>query len=81
MQKLKRFGLKNPRSLTLKDLKKYGLLNQLEFYVVGSKKDTWFLDSGCSRHMTGDESKFAFLSKKSEGYVTFGGNSKGKIIG
>ena len=30
----------------------------------GSKKDKWFLDSGCSRHMTGDESKFAFLTKK-----------------
>ena len=30
----------------------------------GSKKDKWFLDSECSRHMTGDESKFAFLTKK-----------------
>nr|CAN61803.1 hypothetical protein VITISV_013319 [Vitis vinifera] len=29
----------------------------------GSKKDKWFLDSGCSRHMTGGESKFAFLAK------------------
>ena len=35
MQKLKIFGLKNPRSLTLKDPKRYGYLNQLEFYVVG----------------------------------------------
>ncbi|RVW13534.1 hypothetical protein CK203_101460 [Vitis vinifera] len=32
----------------------------------GSKKDKWFLDSGCSRHMTGDESKFAFLQRKME---------------
>ncbi|RVW73234.1 hypothetical protein CK203_059145 [Vitis vinifera] len=32
----------------------------------GSKKDKWFLDSGCSRHMTRDESKFAFLTKKME---------------
>ncbi|RVW49026.1 hypothetical protein CK203_080924 [Vitis vinifera] len=30
----------------------------------GLKKDKWFLDSGCSRHMTGDESKFAFLTKR-----------------
>ncbi|RVW67413.1 hypothetical protein CK203_065207 [Vitis vinifera] len=44
-------------------------------------KDKWFLDSGCSRHMTGDESKFAFLTKRKGGYVTFGDNSKGKIIG
>ena len=33
----KRFGLKNPRSLTLKDPKGYGYLNQLEFYFVGFK--------------------------------------------
>nr|CAN81294.1 hypothetical protein VITISV_003263 [Vitis vinifera] len=47
----------------------------------GSMKDKWFLDSGCSRHMTGDESKFAFLTKRNGGYVTFGDNSKGRIIG
>ncbi|RVW24377.1 hypothetical protein CK203_093263 [Vitis vinifera] len=47
----------------------------------GSKKDKWFLDSGCSRHMTGDESKFAFLTKRKGGYVTFGDNAKGRIIG
>ena len=38
MQKLKRFGLKNLRSLTLNDPKRYGYLNQLEFYVVGFKE-------------------------------------------
>ena len=31
--------------------------------------------------MTGDESKFAFLTKKKWGYDTFGDNAKGKIIG
>ncbi|RVW59748.1 hypothetical protein CK203_100238 [Vitis vinifera] len=40
-----------------------------------------FLDSGCSRHMTGDESKFAFLTKRKRGHVTFGDNAKGRIIG
>ena len=39
------------------------------------------MDSGCSRHMTGDESKFAFLTKKKKGYVTFGDNAKEKITG
>ncbi|RVW75047.1 hypothetical protein CK203_056003 [Vitis vinifera] len=47
----------------------------------GSKKDKWFLDSGCSRHMTGNESKFAFLTKRKGGYFTFGDNAKGRIIG
>ena len=39
------------------------------------------MDSGCSRHMTGDESKFAFLTKRKGGYVTFGDNAKRIIIG
>ena len=30
--------------------------------------------------MIGDESKFAFLTRKNEWYVTFGDNAKGKII-
>ncbi|KAL6342200.1 hypothetical protein AAG906_006814 [Vitis piasezkii] len=47
----------------------------------GSKKEKWFLDSGCSRHMTEDESKFAFLTKRKGGYVTFGDNAKGGVIG
>ncbi|RVW58985.1 hypothetical protein CK203_110738 [Vitis vinifera] len=32
----------------------------------GSKNDKWFLDSGCSRHMTGDESKLLSLQRKME---------------
>ena len=39
------------------------------------------MDSGCSRHMTGNESKFAFLTRRKGGYVTFGDNGKGRIIG
>ena len=39
------------------------------------------MDNGCSRHMTGDESKFAFLTRRKGGYVTFGDNGKGRIIG
>ena len=31
--------------------------------------------------MTEDESKFTFLKKKNGGYVTFGDNAKGRIIG
>ncbi|RVW69441.1 hypothetical protein CK203_062793 [Vitis vinifera] len=56
LDELKRFGLRNPRSLTLRDPKDMG-------------------------HMTGDESKFAFLTKRKRGYITFGDNAKGRIIG
>jgi len=34
-------------------------------------KDLWYLDSGCSRHMIGDKTKFAKLELKDEGFVTY----------
>ena len=51
-------------------------INELD---EGSKKDKWFLNGGCPRHMARDESKFAFLTKKNKRYVTFGDNAKGKM--
>src|ERR1051325_5332142 len=45
------------------------------------KHQSWYLDSGCSRHMTGRKSMFQSLELKSGRDVKFGGNQKGKIIG
>src|SRR4051812_10198392 len=42
---------------------------------------SWYLDSGCLRHMTGRRSMFQDLVLKSDGEVKFGGDEKGKIIG
>src|SRR3954466_14372632 len=44
-------------------------------------KISWYLDSGCSRHMTGRRSTFQDLVLKPGGEVKFGGDQKGKIIG
>ena len=46
-------------------------------------KDTclWYLDSGYSRHMTGDQSLFKFFESKKGGNVTFGNGSKSQIKG
>ena len=41
----------------------------------------WFLDSRCSRHMTEDPNNFLELKPNDGGFVTFGDNAKGKIIG
>ncbi|KAA3473878.1 zinc finger CCHC-type and RNA-binding motif-containing protein 1-like [Gossypium australe] len=51
------------------------------FKANNSKKNSWYLDSGCSRHMTGDKSHFMELMPKNGGEVTFGDNSKGLIEG
>ena len=40
----------------------------------------WYLDSRCSRHMTGQESHFKSLKFKKGGEVAFGGDEKGKNI-
>ena len=46
-----------------------------------ARKNMWYLDSGCSNHMTGDRAMFSSISPKDEGYVTFGDNAKCKIVG
>ena len=43
-------------------------------------KSKWYLDSGCSRHMTEDKEQFNKLDAKDRGHVTFEDNAKGKII-
>jgi len=46
-----------------------------------ASKKLWYLDSGCSKHMTGIESLLTSLILKHGGYDTYGDNNKGKIIG
>ncbi|KAK2390489.1 putative mitochondrial protein [Trifolium repens] len=48
---------------------------------LDSLERRWFLDSGCSRHMTGDASLFIKFKAKEKGCVTYGDNNKGTILG
>ena len=41
----------------------------------------WYMDSACSRHMTGDRTKFTQLKMQNRGTVSFGDDSKAKIVG
>ena len=47
---------------------------------LSEKQKSWYLDSGCSRHMTGDRFLFLTLIMKDGRTVGFGGNQTGKII-
>ena len=49
--------------------------------IYDSLKKSWYIDSGCSKHMTGDASKFTHISPKNSGHVTYDENNKGKILG
>ncbi|KAE9591188.1 hypothetical protein Lalb_Chr20g0115741 [Lupinus albus] len=37
--------------------------------------DMWYLDSDCSKQMTGNKDKFFVLTTRNKGYVTYGGNN------
>jgi hypothetical protein len=48
----------------------------------GGLENKWLMDSGCSRHMTGDKKWFSSLTPLShKEYVTFGNDKKGKVLG
>nr|KYP39777.1 Retrovirus-related Pol polyprotein from transposon TNT 1-94 [Cajanus cajan] len=50
-------------------------------YTNIAKQIMWYLDSGCSRHMTGDKNKFVSLQERESGTMTYGDNNKGKTLG
>jgi hypothetical protein len=44
-------------------------------------ENTWLMDSGCSRHMTGNKKWFSSLTPLShKEYVTFGDEKKSKVL-
>ncbi|MDQ9782797.1 hypothetical protein RF094_08820, partial [Serratia marcescens] len=45
------------------------------------ESSTWYLDSGCSRHMTGDSRLLKDLVDHEGPNVSFGDNSKGRVMG
>jgi hypothetical protein len=46
-----------------------------------SSKEDWYFDSGCSRHMTGDERFLVDIKSYTSSYVTFGDGAEGQIMG
>ncbi|GKU88737.1 hypothetical protein SLEP1_g2966 [Rubroshorea leprosula] len=49
--------------------------------LVSKMKNKWYLDNGCSRHMTSDPLQFSSLMSLDGGTVTFGDNGKGIVKG
>jgi hypothetical protein len=45
------------------------------------KKRGWYVESGCSKHMTGDRDKFLTLIKERDRSVSLGNDDSTKIIG
>jgi hypothetical protein len=50
-------------------------------FQVGDLKNIWLIDSGCSRHMTGDRGWFSSLVPVvTKRYITFGDNGRGRVL-
>ena len=49
--------------------------------ITKVKEQKWFIDSGCSRHMSGKRSLFHELKKQSTGTITLGDKGKCDIVG
>ena len=67
---------RNANTCKKKDSEKCGLVLSAQ-----KQKDPWYIDSGCSKHITGDKDKFLSISKIKTGNVTFGNDELGKIKG
>jgi hypothetical protein len=51
------------------------------YFQVGGFEGFWLINSGCSRHMTGDRRWFSSLTPvMTKQYITFGGNGKGRVL-
>jgi hypothetical protein len=50
-------------------------------FQVGDLKTIWLIDSGCSRHMTGDKGWFSSLVPVvTKRYITFADNGRGRVL-
>jgi hypothetical protein len=45
------------------------------------KGSQWYIDSGCSDHMIGDQNKFLTLKEEKGSKITFGDNASSRIVG
>jgi hypothetical protein len=67
---------RNANTWKKKDSEKCGLVLSVE-----KQKDPWYIDSGCSKHVTRDKDNFMSISKIKTGNVTFGNDEPSKLKG
>nr|GEV83974.1 ribonuclease H-like domain-containing protein [Tanacetum cinerariifolium] len=90
---IRRHIIRSPSSKTSNSLPKVTAVQATVVSATSGKQRTWgnpqqalkdkgVIDSGCSRHITGNMSYLSDFKELNEGYVAFGGNPKGgKITG
>lgn len=75
------------QKLTQKDPREFGYLSPILYLlqmclIAQGRLQSWYLDSGCLRHMTWRRFMFPYLQTRDDGgTITLGVNQKGLIIG
>jgi len=69
--------------ITVGPYTKRGTISIILYFVLqkNSKRNQWYFDSGFSKHMIGDLTKFTSLKLKAEGHIIYGDNNRGRILG
>lgn len=65
-------------------MNKYGKKNTKKCVIAlkaQRNRNIWYVDSGCSTHMTGDKNKFISLKEKKDGIVPFVNDRSSNVIG
>ncbi|KAH0653229.1 hypothetical protein KY289_030907 [Solanum tuberosum] len=75
----------NPDNSNLKGPKKIWYLKEDNDFVLQElrrkTKGKWYMDTGCSNHITGDKNLFKSVAEYKAGSIRFSDNSKGTVIG
>ncbi|GJV98160.1 retrovirus-related pol polyprotein from transposon TNT 1-94 [Tanacetum coccineum] len=66
-------------AIAVRDFKKFSKRRDMPWSRLGA--DEWIKDSGCSKHMTGNQKLFFTYKAYNGGNVIFGSNLRGNIIG
>lgn len=70
-----------PKTKSVWVRKSYLRCNVVLTALTAKDSHVWYLDNGCSRHMTGNKSLFTSLESCDGGSVKFGDGSKSNIVG
>ncbi|GJV90966.1 retrovirus-related pol polyprotein from transposon TNT 1-94 [Tanacetum coccineum] len=76
------FEESSSRTKEIKFVKAQKKVSLMEIFLgVDLEPDEWIKDSGCSKHMTGNQKLFSCYKAYNGGNVIFGSNLRGNIIG
>ena len=84
------YGKQRNKNIDIRKSEKDGSTNKQEkeyritcglFVYSFEDKDEWYIDNGCSHHMTGDKSKMKYMMMNHHGNGILGTDVSAKVLG